>query len=284
MMHRISLALTLAILSSVSYGQSASTTPPTVPAYSKPSQDVTLTFSRPGRIAKMIVKEGDRVEKGQELAQLDDREERAQVAIDKSKAEDTTPIQVQEKIRDQKQVNYKRYLQVAEANAKGVSPLELDAARIDALVEEARVAMATMSHEQDVLKYEQTKVVLQKCTLVSPFAGWIEEIHLKDGESVDGNANSKVVRVVNVDPLWIDASVPLTMARQVKTGDSAQVKFPETDKTESGRVIFVGAVADAASETVVIRIELPNPNKRLAGEQVNVIFPTRATAKSEVTR
>lgn len=284
MMNRISLyfttVLTLALFGTAGYAQVS----PSVQAYSKPSQDVTLTFAVPGRLAKIFVKEGARVEKGQQLAQLDDRAERAEVAIQQAKASDTTPIKTQETIRDQKQINYKRYVLVAEKSPGGVTPIELDAARIDAEVEVARVAMAVMSHEQDVLTYEKAKALLEKCTLLAPIDGWVEEIFVREGEGVDSNASSKVVRVVNVDPLWIDAAVPLSIARHVKNGDSVQVKFPETQKDATARVIFVAAVADAASETAQIRLEIANPSRRLAGEQVTVTFPVKVTAQTEVQR
>lgn len=276
----LALVLPLTLLSSVSFGQ----TSPSVQAYSKPSQDVTLTFAVPGRMAKVFVKEGDRVARNQPLAQLDDRAERAEVAIQESKAKNITAITAQETMRDQKQINYKRYLAVAEKSPGGVTPIELDAARVDAEVEQAKVDVAVVSHEQDILTFDKAKALLEKCTLLSPIAGWVEEIHVREGEGVDSNASSKVIRIVNVDPLWIDASVPINIGRNVRTGDTAEVRFPETDKNTSCKVTFVGAVADAASGTVLIRLEIPNPNKRLAGEQVNVFFQSKTTAKSEVTR
>ena len=102
------------------------------------------------------------------------------------------------------------------------------------------------------------------------------------GESVN-TTTTEVIRVVQIDPLWIDAPVPLTQAVELKVGRTAQVVFGLPDKPTKaepastslvvpGRVIFVGAVADAASDTLRVRIEVPNQAKRPAGEHVRVTF------------
>ena len=61
----------------------------------------------------------------------------------------------------------------------------------------------------------------------------------------------------------------------MKAGDRIAVKFslPKLE-TISGRVVHVGAVADAASATLKVRIEVPNMEKRPAGEHVQVMCPS----------
>jgi multidrug efflux pump subunit AcrA (membrane-fusion protein) len=40
-----------------------------------------------------------------------------------------------------------------------------------------------------------------------------------------------------------------------------------------GSIVYVAAVADAASGTLRVRIEVPNKSNRPAGEHVEIIFP-----------
>jgi hypothetical protein len=57
--------------------------------------------------------------------------------------------------------------------------------------------------------------------------------------------------------------------------DGCRIQFAESGKaalTAEGRVIFVGAVADAASGTLRVSIEVPNKTGRPAGEHVLVTF------------
>ena len=49
------------------------------------------------------------------------------------------------------------------------------------------------------------------------------------------------------------------------------VFFPDAPaEPVKARIIFVGSVADAASDTLRIRVEIPNPSRRMAGERVRV--------------
>ena len=50
---------------------------------------------------------------------------------------------------------------------------------------------------------------------------------------------------------------------------------------DEGKVIHVSRVADPASETLEVRVELPNPSTRLAGEHVTVTFPEPGNGKSK---
>jgi len=109
-------------------------------------------------------------------------------------------------------------------------------------------------------------------SLKSPIGGSVEKIDVETGESVDALASA--LRVVQTDPLWIDVPVPMTQARSLKYGAVTRVEFPDPQKaTVEGMVIYMGAVADAASGTLRVRIQVPNKSKRPAGEHVKIIFP-----------
>jgi multidrug resistance efflux pump len=108
--------------------------------------------------------------------------------------------------------------------------------------------------------------------LTAPIDGRVEEVSVEAGESV--GTLGPVVRIVQNDPLWIDVPVSITQALDLKLGQDAWVTFPgaTADASPNGRIINISAVADAASETLRIRIEVPNPQKRPAGERVAVAF------------
>ena len=62
----------------------------------------------------------------------------------------------------------------------------------------------------------------------SPIDGSIEKIDVEVGESV--NTTTQAIQVVQTDPLWIDAPVPLAQAIGLKVGEAAQVTFGLSDK------------------------------------------------------
>lgn len=117
------------------------------------------------------------------------------------------------------------------------------------------------------------EITVDDMSLKSPISGTIDKIHVEVGEAVNGLED--VIRVVNTDPLWIDVPVPLAQGRSFKKGQSAAVLFPDVDQPTQGKIIYVSTVADAASLTLRVRIEVPNPKKRPAGEHVYVQFTTQ---------
>jgi multidrug efflux pump subunit AcrA (membrane-fusion protein) len=60
----------------------------------------------------------------------------------------------------------------------------------------------------------------------------------------------------------------------LKVGDTMEVTFPAAAQDRvKAKVVHVAAVADPASETRRVRLEVPNPGGRPAGERVRVYLP-----------
>jgi len=243
-------------------------------AITSPSQDLTLSLTRVGRIAKVLVRQGQNVRAGDLLVQLEDSVERRQVGLLKAKADDTSVIRGAElKLTRAKKMLAK--VQVAYAG-KAAPQRELEDAQLNADMAEIEVIEARLAHEQDIGKYEQAALDLERMRLTSPSDGEVERLRAKAGESVD--ALAPLLRLVNVDPLWIGTPVPLAIGRHLSAGRKALVRLPGLKAPAEGKVIHVSRVADAASKTLEVRVELPNPTARPAGEHVTVTFPDQATA------
>ncbi len=201
-----------------------------ITAITVPSADVTLSFVQPGIIAKVLVKEGDKVKAEQLLVQQN--------------------IEAVEASLAQKKVDLER-LEWA-AGRGSATDLEVEHARLDVKILQIR---------------------LDDMCLKSPIAGTIDKIEVEVGEAINGLAG--VVRVVKTDPLWIDVPVPLAQGRTLKLGQTAKVEFPSSEQEASeGKIIYISTVADAASSTLRVRLEVPNKSSRPAGEHVHVVFST----------
>jgi HlyD family secretion protein len=256
-----------------------------IEAISRPSEDVTLSFVRPGRVAKVLVKEGDTVQQGQVLVAQDDEAEQVQAAQLKAQAEDTTKVKAAEAQLDQKKGDLAKWEEVFKKGA--ATGFERDHAKLDMVIAELSLQLAQFEHEQDQRKYQEMKVELERMRLKSPFAGKVEKLFVGVGESPDVQA--KVVRVVKTDPLWIDVPVLLDQARGLKVGQESLVALPASSNTNApdpvkGRIIHVAAVADAASDTLTVRVEVANPTARPAGEHVFVSLPVAAGAATEAEK
>ncbi len=240
-------------------------------AVTRPSADITLSFVQPGRIVHVPFKEGDAIKVDQVLARQDDVAEQILLAQLKAQAEDLIQIQAAEASLEQKKVDLAKLEKAAANNA--ATSLEVEHARLDVTIAALSLALARFEHEQAGRKYQEQEVRVKNMQLKSPIDGRIEQIDIEVGESV--NTLEDAVRVVQINPLWIDAPVPLQEAVRIRPGMVARIRAvgsePGNDVAE-GRVIFVGTVADAASGTLRVRIEVPNESNRPAGEHVLVDF------------
>ena len=242
-----------------------------VRAITRPSADITLSFVQPGRIAQVPFREGDVVKAGEVVVRQDDAAEQVQLAQLKAQAEDTTQMQAGEASFAQKKIDLEKLEKAAAGNA--ATFLEVEHAKLDVTIARLSLELAKFEHEQAGRKYEEQRIRVDRMQLKSPVDGRVEKVDVEVGESA--NALADCVRVVQIDPLWIDAPVPLADAIGLKTGMTARIQFVESDESAStteGRVIFVAAVADAASSTLRVRIEAANKTARPAGEHVLVTF------------
>lgn len=99
-------------------------------------------------------------------------------------------------------------------------------------------------------------------TLTAPVAGVIQSLDIRQGMTVANG--STLIRLNGISTVWLEAAVPEAQGAQVQAGQTAQITFPAyPGKTFSGKVSAVLPVADAASRTLTVRIEVPNPQQQI---------------------
>jgi RND family efflux transporter MFP subunit len=242
----------------------------TLQGITAPKADITLSFVVPGRISDVLVKEGSLVKKDQELVRLFDEPERIQCEQFKMLSEDRTKILAAKAELAQKKVDLKK---VEMARAKGAaSDWEVDHLTLNVRIAALSLQSAVLEQAQYRRRYEHAQSQLERMRLKAPLDGLIEDVSVEAGESI--GTLGPVVRLVQNDPLWIDVPVPMTKAGELQVGQDVWVTFPTATAAESpnAKIINIATVADAASDTLRVRIEVPNPEKRPAGERVAVAF------------
>ncbi len=261
--------ISILLLTVVSTSTGNATADGNIEAITNPSADVTLSFVQPGRIMAVLLSEGDTVKAGQVLVRQNDAAEQARLAQIKAQSENESQLEASKASLDQKIVDLEKLEWAAERGA--ATPREVAHAKLDVRIAELSRDIAEFDLQQSKRKYLEEKIRVDNMTLKSPIDGRVEKIDVEVGEST--NVLADVIRVVRIDPLWIDVYVPLNRARTIKAGAAATIRFPDGDNpTVAGKVIFVAAVADAASSTLRTRIEVPNKTNRPAGEHVTVIL------------
>lgn len=253
-----------------------------VEAITQPSRDATLSFVRSGQVAEIHVKPGDAVKPGQELVQLEDRTECLQVEQLRAEAENDVRIRFAKADLDLKKVVFE---QKDDAFRKGAATkLEMEEARLGVISSALSLELAQFDRAQAKLKHAGAKAELERMSLLSPIDGRVEAVLLEKGEAA--YPQTQVLRLVKIDPLWIDAPVPLPLAQSLRRGGPADVRFGPAGAevaafTARGKIIHIAAVGDSASRTLLVRVEVANPASRAAGERVRVSFPVPAGPAEE---
>jgi len=252
---------------------------PAFAGITRPSELRHLAFVRPGIVAEVPVKEGDAVKAGDLLIRQDDAAEQLQLNMLAILAADTTRLEFAQAELEKVKLELKM---VQDAYDKEVATsLELLQAKSELRLKTASLTLTKLDQQKAQADHEEMTVRVAQMRILSPIAGTVEVIQKKAGEAADGQ--EEVIAVVSTDPLWVDARVKLATARGLKAGRAANVRFHEPtgsaagDKARllntvvPGKIIFTSAMAEGGE--LRVRVEIPNPDVRPAGEHVQVTFP-----------
>lgn len=184
-----------------------------------PGSDVTLSAEYAGRIAALPVKEKDTVAKGQLLAQLDDREQRAALAASEAKVRELgANIAFLEKDRDR----LKRLAESGVANRRDYEQAETQLSLVQAQRESAQ--------EQS----GQLRAALSKLAISSPIAGVVVERDANPGELLAPGAH--LMRIVDLSRVRVEAEVDEYDVPRLRVGAAVEVLAEGADRAWSGRV------------------------------------------------
>ena len=197
-----------------------------------------------------------------------------------------TVIKARKAGMDQAELDLKKIKEAHKTNA--ATEMELERAQLQVTISEAEWEIAKFQNRMNILSYDEMRLQLDRMRLNSPIDGSVETILVDEGESVDTQMKP-VMRLISIDPMWVNVRVPLAQAKHLKPGQPARISFGLGDnKVETGKIIHIASDADSASDTILVRVEVPNPSKRHTGETVRVEFPqktvNRGTKPPKISR
>ncbi|MEN3007695.1 efflux RND transporter periplasmic adaptor subunit [Pseudothermotoga sp.] len=109
--------------------------------------------------------------------------------------------------------------------------------------------------QQREIELELAKRDLENCKIVSPISGVVTSLDVKQGDLV--NTGKTLARVVNLEKLYISASVDEVDYSKITVGQVATVSFDAIEGLRLGaRVSYVSSVAETSGGIVVVPIEL----------------------------
>jgi RND family efflux transporter MFP subunit len=228
-------------------------------AFTRPSKDVQIGFSIPSQVKEILATAGKVVRQGDLLIRGDDEEDAALLELQKIRAKSKASVDKQNAQLELANLEYSR-LQEAEARGSA-NPQELDRARIAVAAATADLEVATVQQAQEELEVKRRQARVDRLRLTAPFDGVVDAVIVDLGQALQ--ESEKVLRLVDIDPLWIDVDTPtdLTVRQKTKPGDPAWVLMDVAGipTVVQAKVLEVAPTADASSRTRKVRVELANP-------------------------
>ena len=186
-----------------------------------------------GTLTKVYVEEGQRVKKGQILAKIDDgglSQQLAQLQIQADLAK--TTFERQERLWKENIGSEIQYLQ------------------------------AKSSFEAQQQAVNQLKTQLAKTNVTAPFSGVIDDV-ITDQGSVVSPGMSQLMRIVNLDNMYIETDVPESYITNITVGKTVKINFPVLGKTIEGKIRQAGNFINPANRTFKVEIAVPNTDKSI---------------------
>jgi len=227
-----------------------------------------------GPVSRLLVSLGDRVKKGDPLAEVESPDFAAAIsAYSKALATARTNRHLADLDKDLLQ-------------HQGVAQREADQAETDAVNAEAdrdaalQALIALNVHPQSIKDIQEGRPILRAAgVLRAPIAGTVVEKLITPGELLEAGT-TPCFTVADLSRVWVMAQVFGADLASVRLGDTADVVSGIDSKNFSGRVDNISALVDPDTRAVMVRVVVENPGDFLK-KQMYVRALIRARQESD---
>ena len=224
-------------------------------------QTVSVVPKTAGRLEQISVKLGDRVNRGQRIAKIEDEEileqvKQAEAAFEVAKA----TIRQREADLELAKTNVERSRNLFQRQL--LPQQTLDDAEAKYQSAQAALDLARAQNTQSQSRLDELRINLQNTIITSPVNGFVARRAADPGAFV--SANAPIVDVVDIVHVRLVANIVEKDLRQIGVGDSARVEvdaFP--GESFMGRIARVSPVLDPATRTAPLEVEIANDQFRL---------------------
>ncbi|MGH1373412.1 MAG: efflux RND transporter periplasmic adaptor subunit [Cellvibrionaceae bacterium] len=224
-----------------------------------PSKTVDLSAAVSGVLESISVSRSEFVEQGQEVARLESSVELASVELATKRANINAEVHLGEINLGFDRREKKRITELYQK--KAVSYRIKDEADREAKLSEWELQQARDLEDIRWLELKRAHAQLSQKIVRSSISGFVTKVHRFEGEYVE---DQPIVRVVQLNPLFVEAIVPMKVFGRIYEGMEAEVA-PETVEVRkhTAKVIAVDRLGDTASGTFGVRLELSNTDHQI---------------------
>ncbi|WP_076411237.1 efflux RND transporter periplasmic adaptor subunit [Shewanella sp. UCD-KL12] len=200
---------------------------------SKANESITVTPKVTEVATQINFSDGDLVEKGRLLVQLQDREQVARVKVAK--------VRVMDHMRELERIR-------SLVTSQTIAELERD--RLQTLIDTAKAEL------------EQSQAALSDRKIIAPFNGRLGLRQISVGSLL--TPGTVITTLDDISVIKLDFSVPERFLQSLAIGKSVEasaVAFP--DEMFIGKVTSIDSRINPTTRAVIVRAEMANPNNRL---------------------
>lgn len=229
----------------------------------------------PGRIAEIYVKEGERIEKGQKVARLEDVDGRSGLAASRARAAAArSRIQIARATLAETRVQVEREKPLVEKGVTARATLDDLQARAVSLAASVHSAEAEAAAADAEARSLETQ--LDSYVITTPISGTVIDKLVEVGEGVSpGFGTPGVLDVVDLDSLVVEVDVPEVRLSLLGTGNRCEVVLDASPTERFDCAIKeIGRRINRAKATVPVKVELTGtrPKQLLPEMAARVMF------------
>ncbi len=246
-----------------------------IESFTEPYRSIDVAAVESGILIGVHVKEGQKVDKDQPLAELNQDVLKLSVEIAKTNSEATSAIRAAEA---ELKLQTDRLARLQQLRAKdNATEDEVNRAILDREVAEARLLAAQENIAVKRLEHDRIRLQLGQRTVRSPLNGFVTQLLRDVGESI-GPTDPVVMTVVQLDPLLVTFPVPVSMTSGLKTGQPLKLKINGRKEPVEGSIELISPIINAESQTVRVKVAVANPEYKFkSGSKCVLILGTSGT-------
>jgi membrane fusion protein (multidrug efflux system) len=196
-------------------------------------QNIVISPEYNGLLERIYVKEGQRVNKGQLLAKIDDG------GISQQLAQMETQLALAK-------TTFERRQRLWEQN----------------IGSEIEYLQAKAQYEGQQNSVAQMRSQVGKTTIRAPFSGTIEDVIAEQG-TVVASGQTQIMRLVSLEDMYIEAEIPEDYLTSVSENTPVTINFPILNKTVNSKVRQASNYISPTNRTFRIEVAVPNKDKSI---------------------
>jgi RND family efflux transporter MFP subunit len=223
--------------------------------FTEPLKTVLVAAPESGVIQKICVREGDVVQRGAVICQLDSEVLEASFEAARVKFESQGKIDAAQATLDDKLHHLEQMEQLL--SREHASAKEVQQARLELDLAKANLQSAYDAKRANEMEIRKIEAQIERRIVRAPTHGVVLELPRQEGEAIT-TAEGHVATIVCLDQLRVRYFLTTDQALKMNRGDSSQVLFPTTQQRATAVVDFVAPVTDSNSGTVRVELLIDN--------------------------